>query len=287
MNDWYEQYERNAAGARADAMRSLEEMQLPMRLELPSTITGLHERANSQYANKLAQLGNDGEDIENLLAYSQWVLWLSCWEGAHWTRRSIETGLISNNDVMLSRCTPSGYAKSEGWSNTVYEKMSENSFEQQFSPVLSIFRYKKSPEIVEVLTALQVHWLHKASRKDISHSEFLEAIHEASDAGLLGHGSYMWNECEKFYAESSNSSFDSPAASAARKALARNAASARHAENRAMKQQVFEWCDANVGNFSSLDAGASAVAGVLVPVAWRTARDWMTEWKKLRAAGTA
>lgn len=62
----------------------------------------------------------------------------------------------------------------------------------------------------------------------------------------------------------------------------------RHAENHAMKSDVFAWLDVNFGKQRSMEAAADAmVAAQLVPVARRTLRDWVTEWKRLRLAGTA
>ncbi len=64
-------------------------------------------------------------------------------------------------------------------------------------------------------------------------------------------------------------------------------ASKRHAEHRAMKDEVFLWLDVNMRNFKSMDKAAEAIAGKLAPIAWRTARDWVGDWKKLRSAGRA
>ena len=61
----------------------------------------------------------------------------------------------------------------------------------------------------------------------------------------------------------------------------------RHAENRSMKNDVFNWLDTHMHQFKSMDAAADAIAGKMAPVKWRTARDWVGEWKKLRSAGTA
>ncbi len=61
---------------------------------------------------------------------------------------------------------------------------------------------------------------------------------------------------------------------------------ARHTENRNMKADVFAWLDANMSKFESMDEAAGEIAGKLVPIKWRTARDWITAWKKERAAGT-
>lgn len=61
---------------------------------------------------------------------------------------------------------------------------------------------------------------------------------------------------------------------------ASRAAIKRHAENRAMKQQVFEWCASHLHEYPSMDSAAEAVAGILVPVKFRTARTWIGEYRK-------
>lgn len=68
--------------------------------------------------------------------------------------------------------------------------------------------------------------------------------------------------------------------------MGKRGAAVTHAENRAMKATVLDWCDKNMPKHKSMDAAAEAVAGKLVPVKFRTARDWIGEWKKLRSSGT-
>ena len=68
--------------------------------------------------------------------------------------------------------------------------------------------------------------------------------------------------------------------------MGRNGALARHAENNAMKADVFRWLDSNMTKFKSMDAAAGAIAGKIAPVVFRTARTWITEWKTIRSAGT-
>ena len=70
----------------------------------------------------------------------------------------------------------------------------------------------------------------------------------------------------------------------AKTTLGRIGANARHAENRAMKQDVFKWLDENPPQ--KMDWAATVISQTRVPVAWRTARDWVGEWKKLRSTGT-
>ena len=72
----------------------------------------------------------------------------------------------------------------------------------------------------------------------------------------------------------------------ARTWLAKVAAKARHLENRAMKAEVFVWLDSNMTNFESMDSAAKVIAEKIAPIAFRTARDWVGEWKKIRSAGT-
>lgn len=60
-----------------------------------------------------------------------------------------------------------------------------------------------------------------------------------------------------------------------------------HAENHAMKRDVFNWLDSNMKDFKSMDGAAQAIAGKVAPVAFRTARTWVGEWKKLRYASKA
>lgn len=66
---------------------------------------------------------------------------------------------------------------------------------------------------------------------------------------------------------------------------ARMKAIKRHHENRSMKADVFAWLDSNMANFKSMDAAAQAIIKQQ-PIAFRTARDWVGDWKKLRSAST-
>ena len=65
---------------------------------------------------------------------------------------------------------------------------------------------------------------------------------------------------------------------------ARRNALKRHAENHALRDAVHTWADKNIKPGKSLDDAASDVAGKVVPLKWRTVREYLTEWKKLRSA---
>jgi len=60
----------------------------------------------------------------------------------------------------------------------------------------------------------------------------------------------------------------------------------KNATNRIDKQKIFLWCDTDMGRFKTMDEAANDIAETFVKQKFRTVRGWMTEWKKLRAAGT-
>lgn len=59
--------------------------------------------------------------------------------------------------------------------------------------------------------------------------------------------------------------------------LARSAALERHKENHQMKEMVMEWMAKNGGNYKSKDAAAEAIASKVVPMKFRTVRNWIKE----------
>jgi hypothetical protein len=61
-------------------------------------------------------------------------------------------------------------------------------------------------------------------------------------------------------------------------------ATARHKENRGMKNDAFDWLSKNMERFRSKDAAAKAISGDVVPVEFRTARNWIDQWEKTRAS---
>lgn len=69
--------------------------------------------------------------------------------------------------------------------------------------------------------------------------------------------------------------------------ISKKGAEKRHKEHRSMKSEVFKWLDNNMDDFKSMDKAAEHIAKNRVPVAFRTARAWVGEWKKLRSASKA
>ena len=62
--------------------------------------------------------------------------------------------------------------------------------------------------------------------------------------------------------------------------FAKKGANSRHAEHRSMKQEVFEWCDANMTSTRSISNAALAIAGKQMNISHGTACNWISEWKK-------
>lgn len=69
--------------------------------------------------------------------------------------------------------------------------------------------------------------------------------------------------------------------------LAKKGAKARHRENHQTKDFVFAWLDSNMEKYKSMDDAAHYISEKMVPMKFRTVRQWLTEWKKLRSASTA
>ncbi|MDO8051127.1 MULTISPECIES: hypothetical protein [unclassified Janthinobacterium] len=67
---------------------------------------------------------------------------------------------------------------------------------------------------------------------------------------------------------------------------AKKGAAARHKENREMKLEVWDW-DEKQNEYKSINSAAEAAAGKLVPVTLKTVREWISEGRKNRRAGTA
>ncbi|AKM41356.1 hypothetical protein NL30_10735 [Burkholderia contaminans] len=63
--------------------------------------------------------------------------------------------------------------------------------------------------------------------------------------------------------------------------IARAAAHARNSENRAIKESAFEWLDEHFSECKSKDDAAERLTKI-VPVAFRTARRYVTQWNLSR-----
>lgn len=62
---------------------------------------------------------------------------------------------------------------------------------------------------------------------------------------------------------------------------AQRAAIQKNAENRQMKAEAFAYYQANHQKFHSMDAAAEAIAGKIVPLKFRTVRNWIPDFRRV------
>jgi len=285
-----EDYQRHLvalAGAADAAIKSLSDQGLPLSISLPSAVPELGPLNDREFrqlrTKKIEEIGGDEASIPLLVGLAVRLAWYSAWETAHYIRRLHEQlpASVPLTEENYRLWQPLWHIKNDGLAGNLAQTLASVDRPPQLQLLLRDIPIKTIPSDAALYLALSMYCFTEAS-KHVAAGKFDDAfdmVFEAHHALHFKHGEAMWQGG----AEHAESEMQRDA----RSALAKRAASARHSENRAMKQQVFEWCDAYMAQTPSMDTAASRVAGVVVPVAWRTVRDWMTEWRKLRSAGTA
>jgi hypothetical protein len=170
------------------------------------------------------------------------------------------------------------YVRSKGWMWLLYNFT--NAVNELPAPVLNKMLLQRGLGDFAFKTMLEIMavYLFSVASCELGRDQpecALDWIHEASDALLLAEvkGFQQWH--------AENGQADE--VSAASK-LAILGADARHAENRSMKADAFRWCDVNMEKFTSIDSAAEAIAGKVIPVKFRTAHSYITQWRRLRSA---
>lgn len=274
-DEWIKRSDKVRELAWSDAQEMVAGMKLGESLVLGRAISGLHCRANDQYTRTFDSLQEEfGEKLPSLFAYSQWVKWVACWDGAYWFKRSIEYGAILDNDYTRSFCNGASYAQKEGWSYTAYNKLSEIDHFPAFEAMSKKFGLNNNPPDYIILRAMELHWLNLASNSSQNQEKLLEFLYEAGDAKALSNGLHMWDEGAKLALEEVEVDPNSKAAILARRSLAKAAASARHAPNQAVREKVVARFRSEKGNFQSKDAAAIAFTKDF-PFEFSTIRDWL------------
>ena len=258
-------------------------MELPARIDLRGSFDALGTRSATFAKKNLGRLQElHGENLPFVIALAVREMWFAACSAAHYMRISSEQGDKSSPRLW----TPEGYAElNGGFAYTLFNELGNLTPAAARSNLLTGTPLTKAPAQESLLLGIGIYWFDRANEvaSTANLTEVLDLLYEGYEAFALNSDAQMWDAGFKLGQEDSADS----AQTQARSSLAKKAAFARHAENRAMKHQVFEWCDEHLAKQVSMDAAASQVAGSLVPVAWRTVRDWIAEWKKLRSAGTA
>lgn len=154
--------------------------------------------------------------------------------------------------------------KPEGLEKVVWDVIKAEDHESD----AHLFRMSRISYIACLLTIDEA--LYKLSRGDVSNAVLLHGHANMLFGKAVGSGCSVYAKGSAHW-------------------IATAGARGRHRENHAMKQDVFNWLDANPPKPRGMDAAATTIfERKLVPIkSWRTARDWVGEWRKLRSAGKA
>jgi hypothetical protein len=270
------------ADANKIAVATVVDMNLPSAIHLKGEFDSLGPHVGQKGRKVFAGLLDEQKDaLPFLFGVAVREMWFAAWSAAHFMRIYSDRGDPSSAELWSA----TGYAeRNGGFSYTLYNELGNISAAPERAELLAGTPFSESPSQSSLLKALGLYWL-DAANDLAARQQFPEAfdsLHEGYEALSLISEANMWDAGFKIGKEDGADD----AKALARSALGRTAALARHAENRAMKQDVFRWCDEHLSGSLSMDAAASRIAGSVVPAAWRTVRDWIGEWKKLRAAGT-
>jgi hypothetical protein len=288
MNDEFlEIHKRARVQCRVDAMASVTNMALPKVVVLSSdSFSGLG-RKTCRVAAKELELMIDayGDKLPYLIGLALRQTWFSLFDGSRYIALMMAEGAMGNNDYMQKFATAEGYGEIEGIAWSLYNHLSELASSLEQATFREGTPFDERVPLDDVLKAAALYWFEAAANAhragDVEAT--LDWLSEAHHALSLANGNFMWDEAVKTERETAIENSAS-AVTAARTTLAKAAAQARHSETRSMKADVFKWLDAEMPSFKSMDAAAQAITKQQ-PIAFRTARDWVGDWKKLRSTG--
>lgn len=283
------EHDRSRLQCRVDALKSVNKMDLPKVVAISDdSFSGLGLKTSSGICKDLERLREvHGDKLPYLIGLSQRETWFSLFAGSGYIALMMAEGAMLDNEYTQKLATAEGYGNNEGVAWTLYGHLSEAVESQQQATFRDGTPFDERFSTSDILQGAAMYGFAAAAtshRAGDAEGAF-DWLSEAQDALSLVHGNFMWDEGAKSERVSAMENSVS-AVTAARTALAKVAAQARHTENRSMKADVFEWLDAHMADFKSMDAAAQAIIKQQ-PVVFRTARDWVGEWKKLRSAGTA
>lgn len=282
-------HDRARTQARVNALESVNKMDLPKVVDISdASFAGLGLKTTREACKNLERLREKhGDKLPYLFGLSLREAWFALFDGSGYIAGMMAEGAMGDNDYMQRLATAEGYGENEGIAWTLYNHLSELVESQQQKTFRDGTPFAVRLSLEDVLNGAAMYWF--AAAATAYHANDIQGafdwLSEAQDALSLANGNHMWDEGAKLERESAVEKNTVDAFNAARTALAKAAAQARHSETRNMKAEVFEWLDAHMVEFKSMDAAAQTIIR-LQPVVFRTARDWVGEWKKLRSAGT-
>lgn len=283
-----EKHDRSRIQSRVNALKSVNKMDLPKVVAISvDSFSGLGLKTTRDACKDLERLREaHGDKLPYLIGLSLRETWFSLFDGSGYIALMMAEGAMGDNDYMQRLATAEGYGENEGIAWTLYNHLSDLAESQQQATFRDLTPFEDRLSLGDILKGAAMYWFAAAATScragDVEGA--FDWLSEAQDALSLANGNHMWDEGAKLERESAIENSVN-AVTAARTALAKAAAQARHTETRNMKADVFEWLDAHMAEFKSMDAAAQAIIKQQ-PVVFRTARDWVGEWKKLRSAGT-
>lgn len=282
-------HDRSRIQCRVDALKSVNNMDLPKVVVISDdSFSGLGLKTSRDACKDLERLREaHGDKLPYLIGLSLRETWFSLFMGSGYVALMMAEGAMGDSEYMQKLATAEGYGNSEGIAWTLYNHLGEAAESQHQATFRDGTPFDERLSTSDILQGAAMYWFAAAATSHrTGHAEgAFDWISEAQDALSLVHGNYMWDEGAKSERESAIENSVS-AVTAARTALAKSAAQARHSENRSMKADVFKWLDVHMADFKSMDAASQAIIKQQ-PVVFRTARGWVGEWKKLRSTGSA
>ncbi len=281
-------HDRSRIQCRVNALKSVNKMDLPKLVVISDdSFSGLGLKTSRDACKDLERLREaHGDKLPYLIGLSLRETWFALFDGSGCIALMMAEGAMGDNDYVQRLSTAEGYGENEGIAWTLYNHLSELVESQQQATFRDGTPFDERLSLCDILKGAAMYWFAAAATSyragDVEGA--FDWLSEAQDALSLANGNHMWDEGAKLERESAMENSVN-AVTAARTALAKAAAQARHTETRNMKADVFEWLDAHMADFKSMDAAAQAIIKQQ-PVVFRTARDWVGKWKKLRSAGT-
>jgi hypothetical protein len=281
-------HDRAKSQSKANALQAVKDMNLPRKITISSdSFLGLGPKTIRKAIKELEQLREvHEENLPYLFGIALRESHFACCDGASYIALMIESGHHGDDEYTQELATPDGYGDIEGVAYSLLNSLGDliESHEQ------SVFRegtpYKERLPDGEILNSIALYWFAIAADALRSGNSISAAnwTHEAYDALSLAHGNYMWTSAEEETRKDCKSDpFNAEAA--ARSAIGKRAAQARHTENHAMKADVFAWLDSVTPEFKVAEVAARAIVKQQ-PITHVTARNWFNKWKKLRSAST-
>lgn len=238
---------------------------------LNENVQHLGKRIDSFYTTrKEIILENISIPIDECLSIARLYLEAARIEGATYSHEEIKNGTMLDSEFTRNLANPETVFDYEGNANGITNFVGDlnnlNLIESE--QIASKDAFLENPEIL--LEMLGLYWLSEAEKciecEDIHQA--LDLIGEAFSVFEYSNGLFMWRESKKCSKEEQ----------------IQKACAARHAENRAIKESLRKWYEENKDKFSSKDKAAEE-AIKQAPIAFRTARKWITEFCKHPSAG--